>query len=41
MDAVFKITYEKGFAAMSMRDLSQESGLSLGALFPDFKSKET
>ncbi|KPA14997.1 TetR family transcriptional regulator [Candidatus Magnetomorum sp. HK-1] len=40
LDAVFTITYKKGFAAMTMRDLSQESGLSLGALYPYFKSKE-
>jgi len=40
MDAVFTITFEKGFSAMTMRDLSQESGISLGALYPYFKSKE-
>ena len=40
MDAVFKISYEKGFTAMTMRNLSQEAGLSLGALYPYFKSKE-
>ena len=39
-DAVFEITYEKGFAGMSMRDLSRKTGLSLGALYPYFKSKE-
>ena len=40
LDAVFEITYEKGFSAMTMRYLSQKSGLSLGALYPYFKSKE-
>jgi len=40
MEAVFSITYEKGFSAMTMRDLSQETGMSSGALYPYFKSKE-
>jgi len=40
MDAVFKITYEKGFYAMTIRDLSTESGISIGALYPYFRSKE-
>jgi len=40
INAVFDITYEKGFSAMTMRDLSQKSGISLGALYPYFKSKE-
>lgn len=39
-DAVFKISYAKGFQAMSMRDLSNESGLSMGALYGYFASKE-
>lgn len=39
-DAVFKISYSKGYQAMSMRDLSNESGLSMGALYGYFKSKE-
>lgn len=39
-DAVFKISYSKGFQAMSMRDLSNESGLSMGALYGYFTSKE-
>ncbi len=39
-DAVFKISYSKGFQAMSMRDLSNESGLSMGALYGYFASKE-
>jgi len=32
-DATLKISNEKGFQAMSMRDLSRETGLSLGALY--------
>lgn len=40
LDAVFEITYEKGFQAMSMRDLSRRSGLSMGAMYPYFRSKE-
>lgn len=40
LDAVFEISYEKGFHAMSMRDLSKKAGLSMGALYPYFKSKE-
>lgn len=39
-DAVFKISYIKGFQAMSMRDLGSETGLSMGALYGYFKSKE-
>ena len=39
-DAVFKISYEKGFQAMSMRDLSRESQMSMGALYAYFSSKE-
>lgn len=39
-DAVFKISYTKGFQAMSMRDLSSETGLSMGALYGYFKSKD-
>lgn len=39
-DAVFKISYAKGFQAMSMRDLSRETGLSMGALYGYFKSKD-
>ena len=39
-DAVFKISYIKGFQAMSMRDLSRETNLSMGALYGYFKSKE-
>lgn len=38
--AVLKISNRKGFKAMSMRDLSQESGLSMGALYTYFSSKD-
>ncbi len=39
-DAVFNLSYKKGFQAMSMRDLSNESGLSMGALYSYVSSKE-
>ncbi|MCP4605495.1 MAG: TetR/AcrR family transcriptional regulator [Proteobacteria bacterium] len=39
LDAVFAISQKKGFQAMSMRDLSRESGLSMGALYSYFSSK--
>ena len=39
-DAVFRITYDKGFQAMSMRDLSAMSNMSMGALYGYFKGKE-
>ena len=38
--AVFSITYKKGFQAMSMRDLSRKSGMSLGSLYAYFTGKE-
>ncbi|MGD9210748.1 MAG: TetR/AcrR family transcriptional regulator [Desulfobacteraceae bacterium] len=38
--AVLKISNRKGFKAMSMRDLSQECGLSMGALYTYFSSKD-
>jgi AcrR family transcriptional regulator len=38
--AVLKISNRKGFKAMSMRDLSRESGLSMGALYTYFSSKD-
>ena len=38
--ATLKISNQKGFSAMTMRDLSQESGISLGALYAYFKSKD-
>ncbi len=39
-NAVFSITYKKGFQAMSMRDLSRETGMSLGSLYAYFTGKE-
>ena len=39
-DAVFHISYKKGFQAMSMRDLSQRTGMSLGSLYAYFKGKK-
>lgn len=38
--AALKISNEKGFHAMSMRDLSRETGLSVGALYNYFSGKE-
>jgi len=39
-DATLKISNKKGFQAMSMRDLGRETGLSMGALYSYFSSKE-
>ena len=39
-DATLKISNEKGFQAMSMRDFSKETGLSMGALYSYFSSKD-
>ncbi len=39
-EATLKIGNKKGFQAMSMRDLSDETGLSMGALYAYFASKE-
>lgn len=39
-DAVFKISYVKGFQVMTMRDLSKETGLSMGALYSYFNGKD-
>ena len=38
--AVFSIAYKKGFQAMSMRDLSTKTGMSLGALYAYFPGKK-
>jgi AcrR family transcriptional regulator len=38
--ATLKISNQKGFQAMSMRDLSQETHLSIGAMYSYFASKE-
>jgi AcrR family transcriptional regulator len=39
-DATLEISNKKGFQAMSMRDLSGKSGLSTGALYSYFQSKD-
>jgi AcrR family transcriptional regulator len=39
-DAALSISNEKGFQAMSMRDFSRETGLSMGALYSYFTSKD-
>ena len=39
-EATLKISNEKGFQAMSVRDLSRETGLSMGALYTYFTGKE-
>lgn len=38
--ATLKLCKEKGFQAMSIRDLSRETGLSLGALYYYFSNKD-
>ncbi len=38
--AALKISNKKGFQVMSMRDLRQETGISLGALYAYFSSKD-
>ena len=40
MNAALKLCNRKGFAAMSLRDLSKEAGLSMGALYAYFTSKD-
>lgn len=40
LDSVFSISRDKGFHAMTLRDLSRESGLSMGALYSYFSGKE-
>jgi AcrR family transcriptional regulator len=39
-EATLKLSNEKGFQAMTMRDFSRETGLSLGALYAYFASKD-
>lgn len=39
-DAVLRISNRKGFHSMSMRDLSRETGLSMGGLYAYFSSKD-
>jgi AcrR family transcriptional regulator len=40
LDAALTLSNEKGFASMSLRDLSTKAGLSMGALYTYFSSKE-
>lgn len=40
-EATFKITPKIGFEAMSLRDLSSETGLSMGGLYSSVANKET
>lgn len=40
LKTVIKISHKKGFHAMSLRDLSKETKLSMGALYNYFSSKE-
>ena len=40
LDAALRISNIKGFQAMSMRDLSRETGMSTGSLYAYFSSKE-
>jgi TetR/AcrR family transcriptional regulator, cholesterol catabolism regulator len=40
LDAALTLSNEKGFDAMSLRDLSAKAGLSMGALYTYFTSKE-
>jgi Transcriptional regulator len=40
VDTTLKLSCKKGFDAMSLRDLSRTSGLSMGALYSYFASKE-
>ena len=39
-DAALSISNNKGFSAMSLRDLSKETGLSMGALYSYISSKD-
>jgi AcrR family transcriptional regulator len=39
-DATLAISHHKGFHAMTLRDLSRETGLSMGALYSYFSSKD-
>jgi len=40
LEAVFALNREKDFQTMSLRDLSRQSGLSMGALYSYFPGKE-
>ena len=39
-NATFQLVYRKGFQAMSLRDLSQAAGISMGGLYAYIGSKE-
>ncbi len=39
IESVFKLSHSKGFQAMTLRDLSQESGISMGGLYKYFANK--
>jgi len=39
-EATLRVSNEKGFASMSLRDLSREAGLSMGALYSYISSKD-
>jgi len=39
IESVFKLSHTKGFKAMTLRDLSQESGISMGGLYKYFANK--
>ncbi len=39
VECVFKLSHTKGFNAMTLRDLSQESGISMGGLYKYFSNK--
>lgn len=41
IEATLELANESGFQATSLRDLSEQSGLSMGALYAYFDSKET
>jgi len=41
IDATFHLSSKIGFQAMSLRDLSTETGLSMGGLYSSISSKET
>lgn len=40
IEGVFKLSQQKGFQAMTMRDLSQETDISMGGLYKYFSNKE-
>ena len=40
LEATLRVSNRKGFQAMSMRDLSKASGISMGALYDYFSGKE-